>query len=51
MLNLHGLCSGGVFTQEVAFEEFLGETLDGVYKKAGVLVAVAQEASDDDEES
>lgn len=37
--------------QEVTFEEFLGDTLDGVYKKAGVLAAVAEEASEEQEES
>ena len=31
------------------FEEFLGETLDSVYKKAGVLVPVANERSDDED--
>mmetsp|Transcript_22905 Transcript_22905/g.58437 ORF Transcript_22905/g.58437 Transcript_22905/m.58437 type:complete len:440 (-) Transcript_22905:427-1746(-) len=29
-----------------AFEEFLGETLDGIFKKAGVLVEVAKDKQD-----
>mmetsp|Transcript_34108 Transcript_34108/g.61492 ORF Transcript_34108/g.61492 Transcript_34108/m.61492 type:complete len:458 (-) Transcript_34108:462-1835(-) len=30
---------GGNSTNEILFEEYLGETLDSIYKKAGVLVA------------
>lgn len=41
--------AGGGSGGEVAFEEQLGEMLDAVFKKAGVLVPVAQAPGSDDE--
>lgn len=35
--------------QQGAFEEFLGDVLDSVFKKAGVLVQVARQDGDDDD--
>ena len=42
--------AGGGGGGEVAFEEQLGEMLDAVFKKAGVLVPVARPPGSDDEE-
>ena len=42
-------CSAPFADQDKPFEEFLGELLDSVFKKAGVLVEVAKENGDGDD--
>lgn len=39
---------GGAGAEGGGFEEFLGETLDSVYKRAGVLVPVPQHEEDEE---